>query len=415
MFKVKRPTEKGLLIASIGFFGQAAFQLLSLYNMSFVCYLDITSFLVVIGMILIYVGRFEFSEKHTKFARIALITFIAVHGAVFVLNIAGVTSSMGPLGSEVIRFAQNTSIFIANFLVIFNLAEDKKTKILGVGLALGIITAGAFSFMSLPLTSEDHETDEKLIDILGDDEYAELMIKPAALEEYEDEREELLLNITQTKSGLNSSFANWSYHPGMSAGTVDILNVSIYNLKESFGKIEALIDEKQDDLAKAGSEAERENIQADIAQLREDLVTGHALLNESARKRDWIMNNTEDARDTGVVIDLLEKRNDNEEQRREYQIITLPPVLIFGFVYYVTYKRIKQQLDGEEAEKAKRVRKEEEEDEDEDGTALIGRPGDKAEKGDKGAKKSAPKRARKKPKDDVEIMDLDEIRKKYSK
>ena len=127
------------------------------------------------------------------------------------------------------------------------------------------------------------------------------------------------------------------------------------------------------------------------------------------------MNNTEDARDTGVVIDLLEKRNDNEEQRREYQIITLPPVLIFGFVYYVTYKRIKQQLDGEEAEKAKRVRKEEEEDEDEDGTALIGRPGDKAEKGDKGAKKSAPKRARKKPKDDVEIMDLDEIRKKYSK
>ena len=405
---MRRATEKGLLVSFIGFFGQIIFQLLSLKDMTYICFLTLTELLILVGIIFLYMGRFEFPGPHVKVAKYAIILFIFVHVIVFVIGLESIRGSLTPGAVVAINGLRLAGIFGINLMFIYYLAEVGGKKLVTAAFIVGLIATISFSYMTLPITKDDFEIEEDLKDLLGKKEFNSLMSSVQGLKDYRDRIEELETNNTERYTAVEHNYRNCSYGDGNEIKDRKRLDAVSRDVNETIADLQnstIMTDEEANDL----------NLSYE---LRDD-ITG-------------IINNSREIAIKNVAVKLLERGDENTEERNRYNLLNALPSLLFGIVYFQTYKKVKGHFETLE-EKIRKDRMKELEGEDEDETDEEDPAGDDEDDEDEvfvegymdePEEKQKPKepvakmregKGKKIPKKEIKIMDIDEIRKKYSK
>ncbi len=405
---MRRATEKGLLVSFIGFFGQIIFQLLSLKDMTYICFLTLTELLILVGIIFLYMGRFEFPGPHVKVAKYAIILFIFVHVIVFVIGLESIRGSLTPGAVVAINGLRLAGIFGINLMFIYYLAEVGGKKLVTAAFIVGLIATISFSYMTLPITKDDFEIEEDLKDLLGKKEFNSLMSSVQGLKDYRDRIEELETNNTERYTAVEHNYRNCSYGDGNPIEDRKRLDAVSRDVNETIADLQnstIMTDEEANDL----------NLSYE---LRDD-ITG-------------IINNSREIAIKNVAVKLLERGDENTEERNRYNLLNALPSLLFGIVYFQTYKKVKGHFETLE-EKIRKDRMKELEGEDEDETDEEDPAGDDEDDEDEvfvegymdePEEKQKPKepvakmregKGKKIPKKEIKIMDIDEIRKKYSK
>ena len=407
---MRRATEKGLLVSFIGFFGQIIFQLLSLRDLSYICFLTLTELMILVGIIFLYMGRFEFPGPHVKVAKYAIILFIFVHVIVFVIGLESIRGSLTPAAVVAINGLRLAGIFGINLMFVYYLAEAGGKKLVTAAFIVGLIATVSFSYMTLPITKDDFEIEEDLKDLLGKKEFDSLMSSVQGLKDYRDRIEELETNNTERYTAVEHNYRNCSYGDG--------------NPIEDRKRLDAVSRDVNETIA----DLQNSTIMTD--EEANDLNLSYGLRDDITR----IINNTREiALKTGAVK-LLERGDENTEERNRYNLLNALPSLLFGIVYFQTYKKVKGHFDTLEEKMRKDRMKEleqEGEDDEEDGhdeddddhdddedevfvEGYVDEPKEEQKPKEPVAKKREGK-GKKIPDKGVKIMDLDEIRKKYSK
>ena len=412
---MRRATEKGLLVSFIGFFGQIIFQLLSLRDLTYICFLTMTELLILVGIIFLYMGRFEFPGPHVKVAKYAIILFIFVHVIVFVIGLESIRNSLTPTAVVAINGMRLAGIFGINLMFVYYLAEAGGKKLVTAAFIVGLIATVCFSYLSLPVTKDDFEIEEDLKDLLGTKEFNSLMGSATGLEDYRDRIEELETNNTKRYVAVNAHYTNWSYGDGNKIEDQIRLDMVSRDVDEKIAELENSTD-MTDEIAN----------DINLSHKLKEGITG-------------IINNTREIALKTVAVKLLDKRDDNTMERNRYNLLNVLPALLFGIVYFQTYKRVKSHFEIlEEKIRKERMKEietageeEEEEDNDDDDDddddeddedfvegyedEPVGEPEHKEFAAKRPVVKKREKKGKKIPKKDVKIMDIDEIRKKYSK
>jgi len=405
---MRRATEKGLLVSFIGFFGQIIFQLLSLRDLSYICFLTLTELMILVGIIFLYMGRFEFPGPHVKVAKYAIILFIFVHVIVFVIGLESIRGSLTPAAVVAINGLRLAGIFGINLMFVYYLAEAGGKKLVTAAFIVGLIATVSFSYMTLPITKDDFEIEEDLKDLLGKKEFDSLMSSVQGLKDYRDRIEELETNNTERYTAVEHNYRNCSYGDGNPIEDRKRLDAVSRDVNETIADLQnstIMTDEEANDL----------NLSYE---LRDD-ITG-------------IINNSREIAIKNVAVKLLERGDENTEERNRYNLLNALPSLLFGIVYFQTYKKVKGHFETLE-EKIRKDRMKELEGEDEDETDEEDPAGDDEDDEDEvfvegymdePEEKQKPKepvakmregKGKKIPKKEIKIMDIDEIRKKYSK
>ena len=335
-----RATEKGLMITFIGFFTQVFLQLWVLKDLSLICCLSAPELLVLVGIILIFMGRFEFHEKHRKIASYSIIIFIVLHVGILVLGFQN-------LGTEVLNAVGGVKmalIFLINFMLVYHIVKPSGRMMLSLALVLGVVAAGVLSYYSLPLAKDDVEINEELEELMDEDELAEKLASLVSAEdEFEDEIEELQLNVTACYSNITAHYQNWTF--GDENLTINTPDLVIFTLDEVRQKI-------QDNI---GSLDETLNLTLDL----ENLIT----VNE-----EWIIINNGEIDNKTRSKELFKDVLDNLKLRNKYNLVTVIPTLLFGLIYVQTYGMVKRDFNKlEESQRREKELELEGMDEEEDG------------------------------------------------
>jgi len=235
-----------------------------------------------------------------------------------------------------------------------------------------------------------------------------LMSSVQGLKDYRDRIEELETNNTERYTAVEHNYRNCSYGDGNPIEDRKRLDAVSRDVNETIADLQnstIMTDEEANDL----------NLSYE---LRDD-ITG-------------IINNSREIAIKNVAVKLLERGDENTEERNRYNLLNALPSLLFGIVYFQTYKKVKGHFETLE-EKIRKDRMKELEGEDEDETDEEDPAGDDEDDEDEvfvegymdePEEKQKPKepvakmregKGKKIPKKEIKIMDIDEIRKKYSK
>jgi len=411
---MERATEKGLMISFIGFFAQVFFQFISLSYMQYLCCLQFTDLVILVGILLIYIGRFEFSQKHQDMAKYSIILFIVVQIGIFILPFV-VSSPEIIAASSGLKIAL---VFLINMMLAYHLISEKNRNILKGALVLGIIGAGIFSYLITPVLLDDEEIDEELEVLLGEDETYDVLLSPSTAKD--DFKEEIIVsenNITACFDNISDNYDKW--------------HTNISNLKIDGGKYFVATSTHYPYLAFTRESATVENVtslevsvvgiegELGLLDLEEPDISG--MYNQTGELLDiitvnlgWIREKELDIENKSAAIGLIEERLDNIMKQNKFKLVIVLPTLMFGFIYFQTHKMIKEDLNRKEEERKKKILSEtleeeegEDDEEEEEEEEYLEISPEKEIK-----KKKTPPRGKKKG---AKIMDLDEIRKKYNK
>ena len=384
-----RATEKGLMISFIGFFAQIFFQLWVLKDLKLLCCLGVIELPILVGIILIFMGRFEFHERHRKIASYSIGLFIVLHVGILILGFQRLETEV----TNAVGGVKMAMIFLINSMLVYYIVKPSGKKILILALVLGFVAAGVFTYYSLPLAKDDVEINEELEELMDKDELA---VKMAALEsagdEFEKEIEELRMNVTDCYSNITAHYQNWTFgDENLTIDTREEIDSKLYEVRQ---KIPNNIESLNESL----------NLTLDL----ENLIT----INER-----WIIDNNFEIKNKTRSMELFERMIDNLKLRNKYSLVTAIPTLLFGFVYVQTYGKVKEDLNKrEESQRREKELSEGESEEPEEIESPTERPPRKPKK-----RKDIPGREKVKDRRQTDgkgkgtkIMDLDEIRRKYS-
>ena len=397
---MKRATEKGLMISFIGFLAQVLFQFISLSSMQYLCCLQFTDLLILVGILFIYMGRFEFSQKHQDMAKYSIILFIVVQIGLFLLPFV----ESGPkiiAASSGLRIAL---VFLINLMLVYHLISEKNRNILKGALVLGIIGAGIFAYLIFPLLQDDNQIDEELNDLLGEDKTYDVLLTPStAKDNFKDEIKVLGDNITICYDKITNKYNEWQINISKmevgkntyffdrehaSVDNVTLLEATVSGIKD---ELELLIDPSEPDIS--------------VMYIKTGELHKNITINLG-----WIIENENNIQNNSDAIILIDERLDNIMEQNKFKLVIVPSTLMFGFIYFRTYKNVKEDFNRKEEEMKKNLLSEPSEEEDEDEEEEEEYLEISKEKEIK--KKKTPPRGKKKG---AKIMDLDEIRKKYNK
>ncbi len=415
---MRRATEKGLMISFIGFFAQIFFQFISLSYMQYLCCLQFTDLLILVGILFIYMGRFEFSQKHQDMAKYSIILFIVVQIGLFALPFLESSPEI-TAASNGLRIAL---VFLINLMLIYHITSEKGRNILKGALVLGIIGAIIFAVLIIPILQDDASVDEEMKDLLGKDETVEVLLAPSiAKEDFKENITELNDNNILSYENISSNYEKWRlsiaelkvegdkyyvdtsqyysylYFDGGNATPEDVANLN-GTINDILGELNGLIKQPDDEITIMYNKTQylQNNITINLHRINKN--------NENIDKKS-------------TAIILIDKRLDNIMEQNKYKLIIVLPTLLFGIIYFRTHKAVKEELNRQEAEMKKKLlsevsEEEEEDEEEEDDDEVEEERVQEISKEKEIKRKKTPPKGKKKG---AKIMDLDEIRKKYNK
>ncbi len=400
---MNRQTERGLIVSAVGFFSSIFFGVLAAVGAGTACCL--IDMIGLFGLILIYIGRFDHGKSHQTFAKYAIIIYIVVNLGILFFNF----TEPGVLEVTLISGVQIALLMLVAFLMAFKLVDSTGKQLLALGLVLGVVGAGTLTFMSMPINQENDDIQSELEKFIDDkDERSDAMLSPSVIKkDYKNDIKENEINDTESYQRLNRLYMEWRNQTDLnhSAYTITIaaladINSTLYELNTS--------------LKEPGHSTKDENLTLE-------------LLNITINIKKDVINNNRDYWNKTNAIRLLKDYLDNAEEMNMVLLAKAPGLLFFGFAYLRCYKRTKKYNDEQELlmkqerqrlleEQALADKDDELEDDEEEEDP---RPDDRKKGTAKGSKKkSGEKKKTSRPVEDDDelddIMNISEIKKKYS-